>query len=308
MSTDVEFGAFLPRWDEHATPSGWRRIATAAEEAGFAWIGRGDRVVFPDQSDDPEYASRPASELFSVLSYVANETSEIRVGTNVCVAPYRHPIHLVKQAFTLDSLTDGRFELGVSAGWLEGEFDALGVPYDERGSRTDEFLDVYDAACERGTVSFDGPHHSFDTAGFHPRPVQDGGPPLWLGGSASPTFRRAADRGVGWTISGFSPEEVREGRDRLLAAWDDYGREGEPEIAANVNGYVTDDTAGRDEHADEPLIGSAEAVLDGVETYCEAGATRLNLTLSSGPNGETLTVDERVAQIERFGADVLSVL
>lgn len=304
MTTDVEFGAFLPRWDEYATPSGWRRIAIAAEEAGFAWVGRGDRVVFPDQPDDPKYASRPASDLFSVLSYVTNETSDIRIGTNVCVAPYRHPVHLVKQVFTLDTLAEGRFEFGVAAGWLEGEFDALGVPYDERGSRTDEFLAVYEAACERENVSFDGPHHTFDSVGFHPRPVQDGGPPLWLGGNASPTFRRAAEHGVGWTISGVSPDEIREGRERLLAAWDDYSRKDNPDVAANVDGYVTDEPVA----SDDPLVGSVESVIEGVIAYREAGATRINLQLSSAPDGETLTLDERIEQIKRFGDDVLPAL
>lgn len=303
-SADIEFGAFLPRWDEYATPRAWRRIANAAEDAGFTWIGRGDRVVFPDRPGDPEYASRPASELFSVLAYAANETDAIRIGTNVCVAPYRHPIHLVKQAFTLDTLAEGRFEFGVAAGWLEAEFEALGVPYGERGSRTDEFLDVYDAACERGEVAFDGPHHSFDAVGFYPRPAQDGGPPLWLGGSAGPTFRRVAERGVGWTISGFGPDEVRRGRDRLSTAWEDYDRDGEPQVAVNVNGYVTDGPAA----SDEPLIGTVDAVLEGVEAYRDAGATRINLQLSSGLSGERMTLDERIEQIHRFGDDVLPAL
>lgn len=303
-STDMEFGAFLPRWDEYATPDAWRRVATAAEDAGFSWVGRGDRVVFPDREDDPDYVSRPASELFSVLASVANETTEIAIGTNVCVAPYRHPIHLVKEAFTLDVLTDGRFEFGVGAGWLEGEFDALDVPYEERGSRTDEFLDIYDAACTSGEVSFDGPHHSFETVGFYPRPEREGGPPVWSGGSASPAFRRAAEYGVGWTISGVSPADVAEGRERLLNAWDDYDREGEPEIAANVHGYVTDEPA----DADEPLVGTVDSVLEGVDAYREAGATRINLTLSTGPAGDAMTLEERVEQIDRFGSDVLPAL
>lgn len=299
-SRDLEFGAFLPRWDRYATPDGWRRIATVAEDAGFAWVGRGDRVVFPE----PEYRSRPASELFSVLASVANETDEIAIGTNVCVVPYRHPIHLVKEAFTLDTLTGGRFEFGVGAGWLEEEFDALDVPYEERGPRTDEFLEIYDAACERGSVSFDGRHHSFDTVGFYPRPEQDGGPPLWAGGSASPAFRRAAEYGAGWTISGVSPEDVRDGRSRLLNAWDDYDRDGDPEIAVNVDGYVTDEST----ESDEPLVGTVDSVLDGVDAYREAGATRINLTLSSTPAGDTMTIEERLEQIKRFEDEICSAL
>lgn len=305
MSTSsVEFGAFLPRWDECATPEGWRRIASAAEKQGFAWVGRGDRVVFPDRPADPTYVTRPASETFSVLASVAEVTETIRLGTNVCVVPYRHPLHLVKQVFTLDCLSDGRFEFGIGVGWLESEFEALGVPFSERGSRTDEFLDIYAAACERDTVAFDGPHHSFETVGFSPRPRQAGGPPLWIGGSASPTFRRAGERGVGWTIGGRSPEEIEEGRERLLAAWRAFDRTGEPEIAVNVDGFLTDDAV------EEParLVGDAETILTDVAAYRAAGVTRINLQLSSDPRGGTLSVDERVEQIERFGDEVLPSL
>lgn len=300
----MEFGAFLPRWDEYATPGAWRRVARTAEDAGFDWIGRGDRMVFPDRPDDPSYAARPASELFSVLACVAGETDDIKIGTNVCVAPYRHPIHLVKQVFTLDTTTDGRFEFGVAAGWLEGEFDALDVPYETRGPRTDEFLEIYDAACQRDTVAYDGSHYSFDAVGFRPRPVQDGGPPLWLGGSASQTFRRAGARGVGWMISGRSPAEIRDGRDRLQAAWADYDRTGAPEIAANVDAAVTD----RPTESDNPLVGTVDTVVDGVRAYRNAGATRLNLQLSSGPDGGTLTLEERLTQIQRFGDEILPAL
>lgn len=128
--------------------------------------------------------------------------------------------------------------------------------------------------------------------------------PLWLGGSASPTFRRAGERGVGWTISGYSPDEIREGRERLLAAWGDSDREGDPDVAANVDGYVTDDPVA----SDDPLVGSAEAVVEGAGAYRDAGATRLNLQLSSAPDGGTLTLDERIEQIERFGDEVLPAL
>lgn len=299
-STDLEFGAFLPRWDRYAASDGWRRIATVAEDVGLDWVGRGDRIVFPES----KYRSRPASELFSVLASVATMTEEIAIGTNVCVVPYRHPIHLVKEVFTLDTLTGGRFEFGVGAGWLEEEFDALDVPYEERGPRTDEFLEVYDAASEQGTVSFNGCHYSFDTVGFYPRPEQDGGPPLWAGGSASPTFRRAAKYGIGWTISGVSPEDVRDGRSRLLNAWNDYDRDCGPEIAVNVDGYVTNEST----ESEEPLVGTVDSVLNGINAYREAGATRINLTLSSTPDGDPMTIEERIEQIKRFDDEIFSKL
>lgn len=299
---DLEFGAFLPRWDDYATPEGWRRTAVAAEEAGFAWVGRGDRIVFPATPDDPTSGTRPAADLFSVLTMAACETDEIRIGTNVCVAPYRHPIDLLKEIYTVDQLSDGRFEFGVGAGWFEGEFEALGVPPAERGARTNEFLDIYDAARSSDRVAYDGQYYEFDLVGLYPRPIQADGPPLWLGGSSSAAFRRAAEYdAVGWVISGRSPAEVADGRDRLHAAWSDYDREGQPRIGVNVNAWLADEYAG----SEEVMVGTQQDVLDDIADYRDAGVDRINLTLSKRPDGERMTIDERVEQIERFATDIL---
>ena len=301
---DLELGAFLPRWDDQATPDGWRRVAQAAEHAGFSWVGRGDRIVFPADQERSAAARRPASELFSVLTAAACETSDIRIGTNVCVAPYRHPIHLIKQIFTLDQISDGRFEFGVGAGWFEGEFAALGVPYEERGHRTNEFLEIFDQARVAETIAYEGTAYAFEPVGMYPRPKQQGGPPLWIGGSSSAAFRRTAMYGIGWTISGRSPNELAAGRDRLIRAWEDYDRDGRPRIAANVNAYLTDDPV----EDGGPMVGSVDRVLDGIGDYREAGADRINLTLSTKPNGDKMTIDERVRQIERFADEIMSAL
>ena len=297
---DLEFGAFVPRWDQYSTPEGWRRVAQASESAGFAWVGRGDRVVYPADPDDTNH--RPAADLFSVLATVICETDSIQVGTNVCVAPYRHPVDLLTEIMTLDVLSNGRFEFGVGAGWFEGEFDALGVSYEERGARTNEFLEIFDAARHNDVISYDGEHYAFDPISVHPGPVTPGGPPLWLGGSSSAAFRRTAEHdGVGWVISGSSPDEVRTDRERLLRAWNDYDRTGEPRVGVNVNAYLSEQHAGND----TPLVGTRDEVLEGISAYREAGVDRINLTLSTTPSGDRMSIDERVDQIERFGAEIM---
>lgn len=297
--SDLEFVVRLPQWSEHARPEGFRRIARAAEDYGFDALWRGDHVAFPAGAADrsPWSASTNAYDAFAVFSYVAAVTDDVRLGTNICVVPYRHPAHLAKLALTLDSLSAGRFELGAAPGWLESEFAALNVPFEERGSRTDEFLALFDRVCESGEVDLDGPHHSFEALGFYPRPVQDD-VPVWIGGDSGASFRRVAEYGDGWTRS-MSPDEVRAGRERLLDAWAAFDRDGDPRIAASTDAYV-----GRDAPAEfeGPLVGTPAEILDGIEDYAGAGTTRIELM--QGP----LPIDERVDQLERFATDVLAEL
>lgn len=293
MGSDVDFGLFLPRWSSRASPEAWKRIARAAEESGFDYVGRGDHVAFPPHEGSSWGPATNAYDVFTVLSFVAGVTSEVRIGTNICVVPYRHPIHLAKLALSLDALSEGRFEFGVAVGWLEEEFEALDVPFEERGSRTDEFLDLFERICEEEVVSFDGSHHRFEEVGFHPRPVQSGGPPVLVGGRSGPAFRRAAQFGEGWLVTDV-PDGIREGRERLLRAWDDFDREGEPAIAAGQGAYVGD------ADGDGPLVGPADAVIEGVEAYVDAGAARIDVKFDDA----TDSLEEHVEQVERFGGDV----
>lgn len=293
-TNDLEFGLKLPQWSSMAGPETWRRVARTVEASGFDWLGKGDHVVF--LNDDRGWdVDAPTSDQFSVLSFLAAATDCIRLATNITVVPYRHPVHLAKLALTLDELSDGRFDLGVGVGWYDREYETLDVPFAERGSRTDEFLELFARVCEEPVVSFDGPHHSFTDVGFYPRPVQDGGPPVLVGGTASASVRRTAEYGDGW-IGAESPAGTREMRDRIERAWDDFDREGEPAVAV-----YADANLGAADDPDRPLVGPLESVRDGVEAYADAGTTRLVLSV-----GGVETADELVDQIARFGDDVVT--
>ena len=292
--SSIEFGTYLPRWSSEAHTDAFQRIATTTDERGYDWIGRGDHVAVPVDAEGWA-ADANAYDVFGVLANVAAVTENVRIGTKICVVPYRHPVLLAKQVLTLDNLSDGRFELGVAAGWLEAEFDVLDVPFAERGSRTDEFLALLDRVREDGEVAFEGPHHAFETTGFYPRPVGD--LPVWVGGHSSPAFRRVAEYGTGWAYTA-DPDGIRAGRERILRAWADYDREGTPAVAAGQAAYVgANPPAG----AEGPLVGTPEEVVAGVEAYVDAGATRLDLKFGA----TTDSLDERLTQIERFADEVM---
>jgi probable F420-dependent oxidoreductase len=307
MSDSVEFGIMLTPFGPHASPPVFEDLAATAEEQGFDVVWTGDHVAFPEEIPD-EYPftpsgkappaqgiDRPAYDTFTVLSYLARQVEDVRLGTNVCVVPYRNPVLLTKQAFSVEGLTDGHFEFGVAPGWLRTEFDVLDVPYDERGSRTDEFLDIFTRACEEQEFAFDGPHHSFPKTGFYPTP-DEGRPPVWMGGFSGAAFRRTAQYADGWTIYGARPDAVAEGYERLMPAWDDFDRDGTPNVAAGRSAHVGTDT---DLDSERPLIGDADNVIGDVEAYVDAGTTHVFIDFF------TLDPDERREQIERFGQQVI---
>lgn len=291
---------------ETVDPDHFRTLATVADQQGFDAISTGDHITIPDDvpneypfspsGESPLDSSDAIHEIFLALADVCQTTRDIRLGTNVCVVPYRHPLVLARQVLTLVSLSDGRFEFGVGVGWLRTEFEALGVPFEERGSRTDEFLDLFGRVCRDGTLSFDGPHHSFRTTGLHP--VPDDPPPILVGGHSSATFRRVAQHGDGWTIYWLRPGEIRTERARLLQAWKAHNRDGEPEIAVTRPVNVGTDT-GQD--TSRPLVGPPEKVIEDIERYIDAGVTRIVLALGFFQSD----LDSQIRQLGRFAEDVM---
>lgn len=304
---DLEFGYHLPRYDRYGDPTAWRDLARAAEAAGFDTVWRDDHVAIPTdlrydeyQFGVPDWARGPTPycDVFTALSNVAGATDRIGIGTNVCVVPYRHPLVLAKQALTLVALADGRFEFGVGVGWLRSEFDALSVPFAERGSRTDEFLDLFDRALADGEVALDGPHHTFEEVSLRPIPDPDGRPRIWVGGRSDAAMRRVADSGDGWTIVATRPAGVDTARERLEDAWTAAGRTGSPPIAVR-HGIRFDAGADPDAGDGTTTVGTVDDVIRTVDAYVEAGATHVTM------RSPCADLDTERAQLERFGDAVI---
>lgn len=303
MNSDVEFGVMLSTFGDHAYPAAFRRVATAAERGGFDAVWAGDHISFPANIPDeypfsrsgesPFHISQGAYDVFGVLSHLAAVTDEVDLGTNTCIVPYRHPVVLTRNALTIEQLSDGRFDFGVAPGWMRTEFEVLDVPFEERGSRTDEFLRLFERARQEGGIAFDGPHHSFQKSGFHPTPSL-GRPKLWVGGKSGAAFRRVAEFGDGWTIFWDRPDDVAKSRGRIMNAWSDYDRDGEPEIAV-----VRAVDVGPDPDRDTLLTGAADDIVADVEAYAHAGVTRIVLDFY------TSDIDEQVEQVDRFAEQVM---
>ena len=170
-------------------------LGRTAEAAGF------DAVYFtehPMPGDDwLASGGHDALDPFVALAYVAAATTTLRLFTNLTVLPYRNPFLLAKSVATLDRVSGGRVILGAGVGYLEAEYDALGVPFAERNERFDESLTLLRAAWSGESVSVSSPRFTAAGNTARPRPVQD--PlPIWLGGNAKITLRRVAAHAQGW--------------------------------------------------------------------------------------------------------------
>lgn len=213
----MQFAVLLPQFGSLARGADVReriaQAATAADRLGYHVLWTAEHVVFPPKiatpypygGEFPYPVTDPILDVVSTLSYVAALTTRIRLGTAVMVLPYHHPIVLAKALATLDVLSNGRLLLGVAGGWLVEEFDLLGVPFRERGARTDEYLALLRALWTQQRVTFAGRWFRLTDAAFFPKPVQRPHPPIWIGGASPAALRRVARAGDGWIAVPRSP-------------------------------------------------------------------------------------------------------
>jgi probable F420-dependent oxidoreductase len=184
-------------------------VAVAAEAAGFSTLWVGEHVVMVDRSTS-RYPYAPDGQIavpadadwldpMIALSFAAAATSTIRLATGVLLVPEHNPVTLAKQAASLDRLSHGRLALGIGVGWSEEEFAALGIPFERRGARTDEYLVAMRTLWRDDPASFTGEFVNFADIRVNPKPVRDDGRiPIIIGGNSDAALRRAARTGDGW--------------------------------------------------------------------------------------------------------------
>ncbi|HEY0531771.1 MAG TPA: TIGR03619 family F420-dependent LLM class oxidoreductase [Actinoplanes sp.] len=272
----ISFGAPVSgAWGE---PGALGQFAQRAEELGYHGLWAFQRLlVGADQQLGPEYQS--VLDPLLALSYAAALTSRIRLGVAVINLPYLAPAYLAKQASTLDVLSHGRAEIGLGTGWSEPEFRATGSDPAPRGRRTEEYLAVLRSLFVDETASFEGQIYSLPPSRMAPRPVQAGGPPILLGGTADAALRRAGRIAAGWVSSSRARlADIERGAQVVRRAAEEAGRDPD-EVRIVVRGVVR---AGvRDDRF--PLSGDWEQIRAGARLYAEAGVTELFYDLNWDP-------------------------
>lgn len=173
----MKYGLTIPNYGKFADRESILEISIAAEELGYDSLWASDHIVLPT---DHKGFGNIFFEPLVTLSYIAQRTKTIKLGTSVIVLPYRNPVVFAKSISTLDVLSGGRVIVGIGSGWLKEEFNALGVNHEERGRITDEYLEIIKKLYTSETPSFSGNYFNFSDIIFDPKPLQKPFPPVWI--------------------------------------------------------------------------------------------------------------------------------
>ena len=227
-------------------------VASAAERHGFATLWVGEHVVMVDESSS-EYPYNAGGEIpvpadmdwldpLLCLSFAAAATQKIRIATGILLLPEHNPVVVAKQAATLDVLSHGRLVLGVGVGWSREEFAALGVPFERRGARTEEYVSALRTIWADDVASFNGQFVNFNSIRVYPKPARDRRVPIVFGGNSDAALRRTATHGDGWY--GFNLANLEAVRDHVQRLHDHCTAAGrqfdELDIAVAVAGCEPD--------------------------------------------------------------------
>src|SRR5919107_6395796 len=219
----ISFG--LPVSGAWADPMSVTGFAMRAEELGYHALWAFQRLLVGDgQPMAPVY--RSVLDPLLALTYAAARTTEIRLGVAVINLPYVSPAYLAKQATTLDVLSGGRTDLGLGTGWSDVEFAATNSAPNPRGRRTEEYLQVLHTLFTDKVSAFRGEFYTIPPSTMAPPPVQPGGPPILLGGTAESALRRAGRLAAGWVSSSRATlADIQRGAQIVRRAAEEAGRD-----------------------------------------------------------------------------------
>lgn len=232
----MKFGIMFANTMDFTSGSAALELARQAEAAGFESLWTVEHVIYPDTYESaypyaadgkmPAKASTPIPDPLIWLAYVAGVTERIRLATGILILPQRNPLVLAKEVATLDSMSGGRVELGIGVGWLREEFDALGIPWEQRGARTDDYIHAMRALWAADHADHEGAFSSFTNVSSNPKPA-NGQVRIVVGGHSNAAAKRAGTLGDGFFPGKGSPEELTEMFDRVRQAAVDAGRDPE---------------------------------------------------------------------------------
>jgi len=209
-------------------------IGKGAEERGFNSIWAPEHVLqfteyrspypYSDDGVPPLRTDQGILGPFTTLTFLAAHTKTLRLGTGIAILPQHNPVYFAKHVADVDVLSGGRLIVGIGTGWLEQEFDALQVPFEHRGSRTRDYLQMMKSLWEDKISSFDGKYYKLPESIQLPKPVQKPHPPLFFGGESNPALRRVAQFGQGWMGYRLTPDTLPERLEKLTAMLKEHGR------------------------------------------------------------------------------------
>jgi probable F420-dependent oxidoreductase len=299
----MKFGITIPNNWGVADPQQVLDLGPMAEDLGYDSLWVMDHL-FNTGYIRERLEDKPYYHPLSTLSYLAATTRKVLLGTSVLVLPYHNPIELAKYAASLDQISGGRLTLGVGVGAMTEEFEALGIPMNQRASLTNESIAIMKELWTNSSPSYHSRRWSFSDLLFSPKPLQKPHVPLWIGGSSPGALRRAATRGDGWHPSGLSLEEFSIGRQDIRERAEAAGRDPDSlvmslRVEVEVHGGPSSQRA-----ADRARLSGddPEGMIASLQAYESAGLDHVVLALNSGDVPAITSVMQRIAEnvIPRF--------
>lgn len=283
------------------------KIATMAERAealGIDALWLSAHVILPPQErsgyvmvpgrQHPEFWKQGYWEPMTLTAFLAARTRRIHLGTSIVVLPMHNPIEMAKQVAQVDQLSGGRFTFGVGVGWFAEEFEVLGRDFHDRGRRTDEALEMMQVLWRDEPATFHGRYHSFETASFLPKPVQQPRPPIWVAGNSEPAMRRAARYADAWHPVRTTPEQLDAAKTRLGELVEQAGRPaGAVALAAKCPMVFQDGPPGEEQF---PTQGRPQDIVDAVKRYQDVGVSDFVFDIIPESLEQALTTMDRFAQ------------
>jgi probable F420-dependent oxidoreductase len=289
---------FAERWEHDAGVDEIVELACAADRLGFFYLGVCDHVAIP--RGRAHAMGTTWYDLMTTLGFLAGITTRIRLLTHVMVLPARHPLQAAKAIATLDTLSRGRAILGVGAGHVPEELALAGTDFAARGRVLDESIDVLRAAMAEEFPAYDGDHVEVGDLGIAPRPVQAGGPPIWVGGSSSAALRRAGQRGDGWIPQGTPRADMPAQVARIMGHRVAAGIDAPLDLGAMAEPlYVGEPSWDIGRHS---LAGSPAEHAERLRDYTDLGVTHVQVRFRSRSCAELLD------QMAAFAGEVAPLL
>src|SRR6266852_4958496 len=228
----MKLGICLPHYGRPIEVGRMLEVVRRAEDRGLDSVWVTDHVIVPQQAN--VIYREDMLDPLAVLPWLAGVTRRLTLGTSVVILPYRSPIPVAKLLASVDVLSGGRLIVGAAIGWLEGEFDALGVPFRERASRSDEALELFRTLWTQERPEIVTKRHRLHDVVFSPMPLSKPRPPLWVGGNSEGALRRVAKLADGWHATATNRDAFQQGVETLRRFWKDAGREGEPALSLRI--------------------------------------------------------------------------
>jgi len=288
----------MSRWEPETTGAEILRYAKKADTLRWDWMTLPEHMLMPNEMVEVMGARFP--EGIVACSVLAGATQRIKFLTFILVLPYRHPIMLAKQISTLDFLSNGRFLLGTAVGHLEGEFEVLGIPFEERGAITDEYLAAMVEVWTKQNPSFSGKYVRFEDIAFEPKPVQKPHPPIFIGGNTKVAMRRAARQGDGWMPWLVTVEKMPECIDYLRRQPGFEAKADRFEVITPISALKVEDFSHR-ELGDTYLLRTRDEILPVIEEL-----QRVGVTVSQVVPPQTDSFEQLLEWIEWFDSEIIS--